>query len=90
MADWAARGLAGIECLYTGYHTEQVESYVALAREFGLLVTGGTDFHGANKPAIRIGVAYGGLRVPLSAFEALEARCAEAAARAARSGKEGA
>jgi len=71
----AEHGLAGIECLYTGYLPNQVEEYVGLAREFGLLVTGGTDYHGDNKPGIRIGVAYGRLKVPLSAFEALEARC---------------
>ena len=71
----AEHGLAGIECLYTGYLPNQVEEYVGLAREFGLLVTGGTDYHGDNKPGIRIGVAYGRLKIPLSAFEALEARC---------------
>ena len=71
----AEHGLAGIECLYTGYLPNQVAEYVGLAREFGLLVTGGTDFHGDNKPGIRIGVAYGRLRVPVSAFDALEARC---------------
>ena len=76
----AGLGLAGIECLYTGYLPNQVEEYVGLAREFGLLVTGGTDYHGENKPGVRIGVAYGRLRVPLSAFEALEARCAAARA----------
>ena len=74
----AERGLAGIECLYTGYLPNQVEEYVGLAREFGLAVTGGTDFHGDNKPGIRIGVAYGRLRVSVSAFDALEARCAAA------------
>ena len=74
----AERGLAGIECLYTGYLPNQVEEYVGLAREFGLVVTGGTDFHGDNKPGIRIGVAYGRLRVSVSAFDALEARCAAA------------
>lgn len=78
----AERGLAGIECLYTGYLPNQVEEYVGLAREFGLLVTGGTDYHGENKPGVRIGVAYGRLKVPLSAFEALEARCAAARAAA--------
>lgn len=72
----AAHGLAGIECLYTGHLPNQVAEYVGLAREFGLLVTGGTDFHGGNKPGIRIGVAYGRLHVPVSAFDALEARCA--------------
>lgn len=71
----AGLGLAGIECLYTGYTPNQVEEYVGLAREFGLLVTGGTDYHGDNKPGIRIGVAYGRLRVPVSAFDALAARC---------------
>ena len=34
-----------------------------LAKDYGLLPTGGSDFHGANKPDIQIGVGRGGLRL---------------------------
>ena len=74
----AAQGLGAIECLYTGYVPGQVEEYVGLARDFGLLVTGGTDYHGENRPHVRIGVAYGGLNVSDATFDALSERIAAA------------
>lgn len=41
-------GLRGIEIYYTGYSPEQVDRYLNLARKYGLLATGGSDFHGAD------------------------------------------
>ena len=40
-----------------------------LAKKFHLYITGGSDFHGSNKPLIQMGTGLGGLRVP---FELLE------------------
>lgn len=49
------RGLAGLE-VYTQYHTaEQVEEYLGLAGEFGLIPTAGSDFHGRIKPHVTFG-----------------------------------
>ena len=70
----AEAGLAGIEAYYTGHLPGQVEELLGLAREFGLVATGGSDFHGDSKPNVRVGVAYGGLKVPDEAFDALLAR----------------
>ena len=42
----ALDGLDGIECYYQGYSAEQVEHLVGLAREHGLVPTGGSDYHG--------------------------------------------
>ncbi len=44
----AGVGLRGIEAIYPGYSTEQIEHYRALAVKHGLLLTGGSDYHGAN------------------------------------------
>jgi hypothetical protein len=44
----AAEGLRGIEAYYPGYSPAAVEKYLLLAREHGLLVTGGSDFHGSD------------------------------------------
>jgi predicted metal-dependent phosphoesterase TrpH len=41
-------GLRGIEAIYPGYTPEQSEHYRALAVKHGLLITGGSDYHGAN------------------------------------------
>ena len=65
-------GLQGMECLYTGYSAEQSEYLLALAKEYGLQPTGGSDFHGANKPHIQLGRGTGELRVPYEYLEKLK------------------
>lgn len=57
-------GLRGIEAYYPAHSTGQVSACLALAGRFGLLVTGGTDFHGSKKPDIRMGRGPGGIRMP--------------------------
>ena len=64
-------GLKGIECRYSGY-TEEMSGYLeALADEYGLIKTGGSDFHGSNKPAISLGTGKGTLSVPYEFLEKL-------------------
>ncbi|MBR0091168.1 MAG: PHP domain-containing protein, partial [Lachnospiraceae bacterium] len=43
-------GMKGIEAIYSTYTQEEERTVRAIARELGLLVSGGSDFHGANKP----------------------------------------
>jgi len=50
-----ALGLAGIECYYPEHSSGQEGLYLFLARELGLLITGGSDFHGDNKPEVNLG-----------------------------------
>ena len=57
-------GLMGMECRYSGYTEEQVRYLLALAKEYSLLPTGGSDFHGSVKPHIALGDGTGGLFVP--------------------------
>lgn len=57
-------GLMGIETIYSK-NTGMDEAFLRkLAVKFDLLITGGSDFHGANKPDIEIGVGRGNLRIP--------------------------
>lgn len=66
-------GLRGIECRYSGYDAEQVAYLESLAEEYGLLKTGGSDFHGENKPHISLGTGIGGeLDVPYEWLEKLK------------------
>lgn len=58
-----AYGLMGVEVYYSSHHIGQSQQLQALCRANGLLPTGGSDFHGANKPDIRLGVGRGNLRV---------------------------
>jgi predicted metal-dependent phosphoesterase TrpH len=48
-------GLAGVECYYPEHSPEQEALYLRAARDAGLLVTGGSDFHGDNKPEVSLG-----------------------------------
>lgn len=65
-------GLDGMEVLYPLFDKEQTRLAAALASEFGLLPSGGSDFHGANKPDIRLGSGKGNLAIPLSFLDGLK------------------
>jgi hypothetical protein len=48
--------------------------YLGLARTYGLMVTGGSDFHGAVKPGVRLGTGcQGNLSIPNDLVEKLRA-----------------
>lgn len=72
-------GLAGIEVIHSDHDADNVQKCDALAGRFGLLRTGGSDFHGANKQ-IELGIA-NGRRVPREWFDALLAAAATAGGR---------
>ncbi len=59
-----ATGLGGLEVYYSEHTVEQMRQYEALAREFGLVITGGTDYHGALTPDIQLGRGFGNLHIP--------------------------
>ena len=46
--------LDGIEAIYSTYTTGEEQYVKRLAKENGLLISGGSDFHGTNKPTIQI------------------------------------
>lgn len=58
------RGLVGIEIAYPLYTTEMQLIAERLAHDFELLPSGGSDYHGSNKPDIRLGIGTGSLAVP--------------------------
>lgn len=58
-------GLQGMETQYPLYTPEQTALAASLAEEYGLLQSGGSDFHGANKPDIALGTGKGSLAVPV-------------------------
>jgi predicted metal-dependent phosphoesterase TrpH len=64
-------GLGGIEVHYSTHKPDQTAQYLETATRLGLLVTGGSDFHGVTKPDIEVGVGRGGLRVPEQLLEPL-------------------
>lgn len=65
-------GLPALEVYHSDHGPSEVRHYLSLARDFGLAVTGGSDFHGSAKPRIRLGTgANRNLHVPKSVLERL-------------------
>jgi len=69
-----AKGLDGMEVYYSLFDENQTRLAEGIAEEYGLIKSGGSDFHGANKPDIRLGKGKGTLAVPLSCLEELKER----------------
>lgn len=66
-------GLMAMETHHSSYDDETIALAAQIAREFHLLPSGGSDFHGLAKPNIRLGVGTGNLRIPMSVLHNLEA-----------------
>ena len=80
MPELCAAGLDAIEAYHSDHSPEQTELYLSLAESYGLMVTGGSDFHGSAKPGIMLGTGRNGnLRVPGALLENLRARCPQPA-----------
>ncbi len=69
-----AAGLDAMETMYPLFDREETDFLKDLAKTYGLLESGGSDFHGAAKPDIRLGIGKGNLNVPMACLEALEKR----------------
>lgn len=65
-------GLMGIEAIYSTYSAAEERQIRKLAEKYDLAVSGGSDFHGANKPGLDLGVGYGKLFVPYSVLEEIK------------------
>lgn len=57
-------GLSGMEAIYSMNSPQDETKMLDFAHEFDLLVSGGSDFHGDNKPYIRLGAGKGNLSIP--------------------------
>ena len=73
VGELAHGGLQGIEVYYPQHSPKMVRQYLDLAEQFHLVATGGTDFHGAPMPDIKLGRGFGGLNVPNAVLEQLDA-----------------
>jgi len=52
-------GLEGLEAHYNGYEPYEVNYLTGLAHKYGLIVTGGSDFHGPSVlPSVKMGQAW--------------------------------
>lgn len=69
LPELVAAGLAGLEAYYPRYTPVLIDRLLGLARRHGLLVTGGSDFHGDGNA----GAALGSIYVPAKCLKALKA-----------------
>ena len=53
----------GFECYHSSFSEEQIEYITNFCKENNLLMSGGSDFHGANKPGIDLAVGKGNLQI---------------------------
>lgn len=71
----AARcGLDAMETMYAKYDEATTDLAMRIAQEHGILNSGGSDFHGKNKPDIAIGIGRGTLRIPAAWLQLLRER----------------
>lgn len=65
-------GLSAIEAYYSTHSASETEYIKELAVRKGLKISGGSDFHGENKPGLELGTGYGKLEIPYSILEGLK------------------
>lgn len=71
IASLVPAGLTALEAFHSDHSPADIQRYLNLARQHGLKVTGGSDFHGENKPNVRLGTGPGTLRIPRSVLDSL-------------------
>ena len=70
-------GLAGIESIYSTYAPADERLIRKLAAKYDLFITGGSDYHGKNKPDISLGKGRGNLFIPEDLLDAMQAKYLE-------------
>ncbi|HJS72119.1 MAG TPA: PHP domain-containing protein [Acidimicrobiia bacterium] len=71
LTDLRTAGLVGLEAVYSVYQRHERDGYADLARRFGLVPSGGSDYHGIYKPGLALGSGYGDLVVSDDLLEEL-------------------
>lgn len=64
-------GLVAIETMHSSYSNEDIAIARQIASDFGILESGGSDFHGSFKPGIMLGVGKGNLDIPVDVYNKL-------------------
>ena len=62
-------GLLAVEAYYSTHTPQQTDEVLRFTSELDLCVSGGSDFHGKNKPLIDLGTGMGNLKVPYRLIE---------------------
>ncbi|ADD68225.1 PHP domain protein [Denitrovibrio acetiphilus DSM 12809] len=65
-------GLDGHEVWCSDTPADKYEMFYDIAKEHGMLISGGSDFHGDNKLSVGLGTGKGDLNIPYSIYKQLE------------------
>ena len=74
VAELAQAGLDGIEAIYSRHSPRERDTYANIARQNGLLISGGSDYHGTYKPDLNVVTGKGDLDVPYRLLEEIKER----------------
>lgn len=78
LAAFKTWGLAAVEAYHSAHNHKEIRFCVDLADKYGLFLSGGSDYHGANKFGVELGRGAGGFRVPYSLLDKMMAFRADA------------
>ena len=67
-------GLDAMETMYSRFDPDMEKLAKAMAEEFGILQSGGSDFHGTVKPDVALGKGRGNMEIPYEILEKLKAK----------------
>lgn len=70
----SSEGLDGVECIYSTHSKDETAHLLQICLNLKLFPTGGSDFHGKNKPLLDLGTGYGELTIPFEILEAMRKR----------------
>ena len=65
LSDVKARGVDGVEVVHSGCSAVRMRYLLAAAQRLGMLISGGSDFHGSDKPNAVFGRTSDGKPIPL-------------------------
>ena len=67
-------GFDGVEVFYNNHSQLEEDRLMKIADKLEFVISGGTDFHGGNKPSIRLGVGYGNMAIPYEVLQEMKQR----------------
>jgi len=74
LRDWVEWGLDGLEVYYFRYTPEEARWAEQMCQQYGIIGSGGSDFHGAAKPDVKLGITNTGKAVPNEVLDLIKTR----------------
>lgn len=70
-------GLDGLEVYHSDHTDKETRELLEIAKKLDLVISGGSDFHGANKPDIEIGIGRGNLNIGIDVLQMLKRKAVQ-------------